>query len=85
MALSTETLKAMIRDDQGFHPSDEELERIRPELDDYLVRGSPGKGSPVGSSDMSVGCTGHLFRGGDLRHCIRLTADKSRIVKRDIP
>jgi len=36
MALSTETLKAMIRDYQGFHLSDEELERIRPELDDYL-------------------------------------------------
>jgi Asp-tRNA(Asn)/Glu-tRNA(Gln) amidotransferase C subunit len=36
MALSTETLKAMIRDYHGFHLSDEELERIRPELDDYL-------------------------------------------------
>jgi Asp-tRNA(Asn)/Glu-tRNA(Gln) amidotransferase C subunit len=37
MALSTETLKAMIRDYHGFHLSDEELERIRPELDDYLA------------------------------------------------
>jgi Asp-tRNA(Asn)/Glu-tRNA(Gln) amidotransferase C subunit len=37
MALSTETLKAMIRDYHGFHPSDEELERIRTELDDYLA------------------------------------------------
>jgi hypothetical protein len=37
MALSTETLKAMMRDYQGFHLSDEELERIRPELDDYLA------------------------------------------------
>jgi Asp-tRNA(Asn)/Glu-tRNA(Gln) amidotransferase C subunit len=37
MAFSTETLKAMIRDYQGFHLSDEELERIRPELDDYLA------------------------------------------------
>ena len=37
MPLSTETLKAMIRDYQGFHLSDEELGRIRPELDDYLA------------------------------------------------
>lgn len=37
MALSAETLKAMIRDYHGFHLSDEELERIRPELDDYLA------------------------------------------------
>jgi hypothetical protein len=37
MALSTETLKAMMRDYQGLQLSDEELERIRPELDDYLV------------------------------------------------
>jgi Asp-tRNA(Asn)/Glu-tRNA(Gln) amidotransferase C subunit len=37
MAFSPETLKAMIRDYHGFHLSDEELERIRPELDDYLA------------------------------------------------
>jgi hypothetical protein len=37
MALSTETLKAMMRDYHGVHLSDEELERIRPELDDYLA------------------------------------------------
>jgi hypothetical protein len=37
MALSTETLKAMIRDYHGFHLSDEELERIRPELESYLA------------------------------------------------
>lgn len=37
MALSTETLKAMIRDYHGFQLSDEELERIRPELDHYLA------------------------------------------------
>jgi len=36
MALSHETLKAMIRDYQGFALSDDELERIRPELDNYL-------------------------------------------------
>ena len=37
MALSTETLKAMMRDYHGVPLSDEELERIRPELDDYLA------------------------------------------------
>jgi hypothetical protein len=37
MALSTETLKAMMRDYHGLQLSDEELERIRPELDDYLA------------------------------------------------
>jgi hypothetical protein len=37
MALSRETLKAMMRDYQGFELSDEELERIRPELDAYLA------------------------------------------------
>ncbi len=36
MALSHETLKAMIRDYQGFPLSDDELELIRPELDNYL-------------------------------------------------
>lgn len=37
MALSTETLKAMIRDYHGFSLSDEEFERVRPELDHYLT------------------------------------------------
>ena len=37
MALSNDTLKAMMRELQGFHLSDEELERIRPELDHYLA------------------------------------------------
>jgi hypothetical protein len=36
MALSHETLKAMIRDYQGFPLSDDELERIQPELESYL-------------------------------------------------
>ena len=36
MALPHETLKAMIRDYQGFPLSDDELELIRPELDNYL-------------------------------------------------
>jgi hypothetical protein len=36
MALSHDTLKAMIRDYQGFPLSDDELELIRPELDSYL-------------------------------------------------
>jgi hypothetical protein len=37
MALSTETLKAMLRDFQGFHLSDEEFELVRPELESYLA------------------------------------------------
>ena len=36
MSISDETLKAMIRDYNGFELSDEELELIRPELDFYL-------------------------------------------------
>ena len=36
MAISDETLKAMIRDYHGFELSDEELALIRPELDSYI-------------------------------------------------
>lgn len=36
MALPRETLKAMIRDYQGFPLSDYELELVRPELENYL-------------------------------------------------
>jgi hypothetical protein len=37
MPLSIATLKAMIHEFQGFPLSDEELERIRPELESYLA------------------------------------------------
>jgi hypothetical protein len=37
MALSTETLQAMIRDYHGLYLSAEELERVRPELESYLA------------------------------------------------
>lgn len=37
MGISKETLKAMIRDYQGFELSDAELELIQPELDAYLA------------------------------------------------
>ena len=37
MAISTETLRAMIRDFKGFELSDEELELVRPELESYLA------------------------------------------------
>jgi hypothetical protein len=37
MTISTETLKAMIRDYKGFELSDEELELVRPELESYLT------------------------------------------------
>jgi hypothetical protein len=36
MAISNATLQAMIRDYHGFALSDEELELVRPELDNYL-------------------------------------------------
>ncbi len=36
MALQDETLKAMIRDYNGFELSDEELALVRPELEYYL-------------------------------------------------
>ena len=35
MVLTRETLKAIIRDYHGFPLSDEELERVRPELENY--------------------------------------------------
>jgi hypothetical protein len=37
MTLSIATLKAMVDEYHGFHLSDEELERIRPELESYLT------------------------------------------------
>jgi hypothetical protein len=36
MTLSRETLKAIIHDYQGIPLSDDELERVRPELENYL-------------------------------------------------
>jgi len=36
MAISKETLKAMIRDYHGFELSDSEIDLIAPELDSYL-------------------------------------------------
>ncbi len=36
MAISNETLKAMIRDYGGFALSDEELDKVRPELEFYM-------------------------------------------------
>ena len=36
MAISDETLKAIIRDYRGFELSDAELALIRPELDSYI-------------------------------------------------
>lgn len=37
MSISIDTLKAMIRDFNGFELSDEELELIKPELDAYIA------------------------------------------------
>lgn len=36
VSITNETLKAMIRDYNGFELSDEELELVRPELESYL-------------------------------------------------
>ncbi len=36
MAIEKETLKAMIRDFHGFEISDEELDLVKPALDNYL-------------------------------------------------
>ena len=36
MAISRETLKAIIRDYHGFEMSDEELDLVRPELESYM-------------------------------------------------
>ena len=36
MAIEKETLKAMIRDFHGFDISDEELDLVKPALDNYL-------------------------------------------------
>ena len=37
MAISAETLRAMIRDFKALELSDEELELVRPELESYLA------------------------------------------------
>jgi hypothetical protein len=37
MAVSKETLKAIIRDYHGFDLSDEEMELLRPELENYMA------------------------------------------------
>jgi hypothetical protein len=36
MTIPTETLQAMIRSHHGFELTDEELDRVRPELENYL-------------------------------------------------
>lgn len=36
MAISNETMKAMVRDYRGIELSDEELELIRPEIESYM-------------------------------------------------
>jgi hypothetical protein len=38
MTISRDTLKAMVRDYGGFPPTDEELDLIQPELDNYLAQ-----------------------------------------------
>ena len=57
MALSNETLKAMIRDYGGFDLTDEELELIRPELESYLA-----EVEKLGELDLSDVLSGRLLR-----------------------
>ena len=57
MALSNETLKAMIRDYGGFDLTDEELELIRPELEFYLA-----EVEKLGELDLSDVLSGRLLR-----------------------
>ena len=37
MAISTDTLRAMLRDFNGFELSEDELELVRPELESYMA------------------------------------------------
>lgn len=57
MALSNETLRAMIRDYGGFNLSDEELDKVRPELDFYLAELKKLEGL-----DLSGGFSSRLIR-----------------------
>ncbi len=57
MALSNETLKAMIRDYGGFDLSDEELEKVRPELEFYMEELKKLEGL-----DLSGGFSSRLIR-----------------------
>lgn len=57
MALSNETLKAMIRDYGGFQLSDEELDKVRPELEFYLEELKKLEGL-----DLSGGFSSRLIR-----------------------
>ena len=57
MALSNETLKAMIREYHGYELSDEELELVRPELDNYVAEMERLEGL-----DLSAVMSGRLLR-----------------------
>ena len=57
MALSNETLKSMIRDYGGFNLSDEELDKVRPELDFYMEEVKKLEGL-----DLSGGFSSRLIR-----------------------
>lgn len=57
MAVSVETLKAIIRDYGGFDLTDKELELIRPELEFYL-----DEVEKLGELDLSDVLSGRLLR-----------------------
>ena len=63
MAVSKETLKAMIRDFQGYELSDAELDIIIPDLDGYVA-----EVEKISKLDLSDVMSGRLLRvneGGD--------------------
>ena len=57
MSIHKDTLKAMIRDFQGLDLSDEEIEIIRPELDNYLA-----EVEKLRNLDLSAVLSGRLLR-----------------------
>lgn len=65
MPIQKDTLKAMIRDFHGFELSDEELELVRPALDNYMA-----EMEKLRSLDLSAVMSSRLLRadeGGELK------------------
>ena len=57
MPMSKETLKAMIRDYQGLPISDEELDQVLPEIENYLAAAAQ-----LAELDLSDVMSGRLYR-----------------------
>ena len=61
MPVSKETLKAMIRDYQGLPISDEELDKILPEIENYLTAAAQ-----LDDLDLSDVMSARLYRAQEL-------------------